>query len=74
MSNLDSEKLVAIATYTNPHDAEFAKVALEQARIKASVEGSLQAGYTGILKVRVFVFEKDRERALDVLDIHSGEN
>lgn len=74
MNDYDSEKLVLVKTFNNPHAAEIARVALEQAGIKASIEGSRQAGLTGILKVRLFVFEKDKAQALDVLDIHSGEN
>ena len=74
MSNLDSEKLVLVKTFNNPNHAELARMALEQAGIEASIEGSHQAGLTGVLRIRLFVFEKDKEQALDILHGDGGEN
>lgn len=66
----DDEKLVAIAEFENEFDAELAKNVLVDAGIEATVFGeNLMPSLPNIeaFRVELRVFEKDAERAQQVL-------
>jgi tryptophanyl-tRNA synthetase len=67
----DDEKLVSIAEFENSFDAELAKVALDNAGIRSTVLGEdigiIQPYTSTLFHVELQVFEKDAERAKEVL-------
>ena len=67
----DDEKLVSIAEFENSFDAELAKVALDNAGIRSTVLGEdigiIQPYSSTLFHVELQVFEKDAERAKEVL-------
>ena len=67
----DDEKLVSIAEFENSFDAELAKVTLDNAGIRSTVLGEdlgVVQPYSGTLfNVELQVFEKDAERAKEIL-------
>lgn len=68
---MSRERLVTVAQYAEPMEAELARIALEEAGIRCVVLGEPVAGGlypTDVFTVSVQVLESDAERAAAVLD------
>ncbi len=68
---MSRERLVTAAQYTEPMEAELARIALEEAGIRCVILGEPVAGGlypTGAFTVCVQVLETDAERAAAVLN------
>lgn len=67
----EDEKLVSVAEFENSFDAELAKVTLENAGIRSTILGEdigiIQPYSSTLFHVELQVFEKDLERAREVL-------
>jgi hypothetical protein len=60
---VNDDELQTVFTTTHPATAEMVRIALENQRIAAFVDGSQQAGFIGALDVHVSVRQKDAARA-----------
>ncbi len=68
------EKLVTAAKFDNSFDADIAKQILENAGIKCVISGENFANVypvPGLAKVELLVLEKDKEKAIEILDENS---
>lgn len=70
----DNEKLITIERYENSLDAELAKMVLEQEGIVCSLAGldlMVNMPYPNVIAIELQVFERDAERAIEILDSHT---
>ena len=59
----DSEGLVVLSTVTDPSLAHIMKIALNKNGIECEIDGGFQAGYTGVLAIRMLVPAAQAEQA-----------
>ena len=67
----DNERLVTVGEFENEMDAKLAKLALEQEGIACSLSGGdlmMNIPIQSIVSIELLVFERDAERALEILD------
>lgn len=69
---MDNDKLVPVYSTRDEGKAEVIRAALEGEGIPASVEGAHQGGFSGALKVRVFVRDVDEDRAREFIEAHES--
>ncbi|NIP86234.1 MAG: universal stress protein, partial [Planctomycetales bacterium] len=74
MAEPDPQELVVFSTLTNPNVAQIMRIALENAGIPCQVDGSFQAGLTGILGIRLLVPADHLFRARAVLDAQANQS
>ena len=73
MDDLDRQELVPVHTAQDSVEAEILKNALEAEGIPCSIEGEHQGGFSGVPSIgwiRLFVRERDAERARAFLESH----
>ena len=63
-----TDRLVRLYSVTDPTEAELIKNLLRDNNIECAVDGEHQAGFTGVLRVGITVWEKDFDRAKELLD------
>lgn len=63
-------RLVRLHSVTDPSEAESVKKLLKRNDIQCAVEGGYQSGYCGIFRLSITVWEKDYDRAKQLLDQH----
>ncbi|TWT58545.1 hypothetical protein KOR42_19260 [Thalassoglobus neptunius] len=68
---MSEDSLIPIYTTTNLAKAEVIRAALEGEGIRCEIENEHQGGFTGVTAVRLFVLQKDSERAVQFIDVHS---
>jgi hypothetical protein len=59
---------VPVLSLTDPVQAELLRSVLEQHGISCEIEGGRQAGFAGVLEIRLFVPADDAERAREILE------
>lgn len=65
---MDTEELVEVYTTTQELEAEVIRGRLVAEGIGAVVSGASQAGFTGVLEVKVYVKACDEQRARDIIE------
>lgn len=73
----DNERLVTIGEFENEVDAKLAKLALEQEGIACSLSGGdlmMNLPIQSLVSIELQVFERDAERALEILDEIEGDD
>lgn len=65
---MDTEELVEVYTSTHETEAEVVRGGLEAQGIDAKVSGANQAGFAGVLEVKVYVKASDELRAREIID------
>jgi nucleotide-binding universal stress UspA family protein len=68
------QELVVFSTLTDPNVAQIMRIALENAGIPCQVDGSFQAGLTGVLAIRLLVPADHVFRARAVLDAQANQS
>jgi hypothetical protein len=70
--NVDNESTVVVKTFMNEFEAEIAKSVLEEEGIESFIskddEGSMNPALQLTMGVKLHVFEKDEEKALEILN------
>jgi len=74
MAEPDPQQLVVFSTLTDPNLAQIMRIALENAGIPCEVDGSFQAGFTGVLAIRLLVPADHVFRARAVLDAQANQS
>lgn len=67
----DNERLITIERYERAVDAELAKMVLDRENIPCYLAGvglSVTVGYPAVTSVELQVFERDAERAVEILN------
>ena len=64
----NTNRLVQLYSVTDPTEAELIKNLLAENRIECAIDGEHQAGFTGVLRIGITVWEKDFNRAKELLD------
>jgi len=72
MSRGESEELVVLSSVTDPNLAQVMRMALEAEGIACGIEGGGQAGFSGVLPLRIFVQAGDLPRAREVLGVRAN--
>ncbi|WP_417851040.1 DUF2007 domain-containing protein [Thalassoglobus sp.] len=67
---MSDEKLVPIYTTRDISKADVIRAALEGEGIRCEMENEHQGGFTGVTKVRLFVLESDKDKAVEFIDVH----
>ena len=70
---MDPNELVAIYSVTNPVKAEIIKNALEDEGIECAIGNETQAGFTGVLDIRILVRASDADRAKELIEENEAE-
>ena len=65
-----TDRLARLHSVNDPNQAEFIKNLLQEHDIECCIDGEQQGGLPGISRVNVIVWERDYDRAKDVLDRH----
>ena len=68
---MSEDSLVPIYTTRNIGKAEVIRASLEGEGIRCEIENEHQAGFTGVTNVRLFVLDKDKDAAVEFIDMHS---
>lgn len=65
---MDTEELVEVYTTTQELEAEVVRGRLDAEGIGATVAGASQAGFAGVLEVKVYVKASDELRAREIIE------
>ena len=63
-----TDRLVRLHSVTDPTKAEMIKCLLNQSGIECAVDGEHQAGFTGVFQIGITVWERDYDRAKEIID------
>ncbi|HEY3244966.1 MAG TPA: DUF2007 domain-containing protein, partial [Phycisphaerae bacterium] len=68
LSRRPAPQTVTVASTANPFAAEYLRNALQASGIRCMLDGALQAGYAGVLPIRLIVRASDAIRARSIID------
>lgn len=62
-----TDRLVRLYSVTDPTEAELIKNLLKRNGVECAIDGENQAGFGGVFRIGITVWEKDFDRARKVL-------